>query len=363
MSEVIAKTKQTPTRRVPKYVAIAESIKADIAGGMLQPDDRLPSFGSMRKQFQVTIDTIDKAHSLLEQEGLVRREPGRGVFVERKTRIRTGNIGLILNKTDENCSYNRAFLNGILDQARQQGLNIMLVDINDPDLVDKTDGVLFYCRSIDVEKIQFPITMPRVLILEPATNISIANVVADDFNGAKMATEHLLKLGHRRISTILSYAVDPYAIQRFAGYRAALEGFGIPFDERLVRYVELSRENYVMDTEATMGGWIAQGWRSLNSTAVLAPSDEGIFGIMTALGEVGLSVPQDVSIVGFDGLLRPQQAALQLTTIEVPLREIGTLSVDLIVEQIQRGSHEAKQIIAPVQLRVGTTTARIANIQ
>lgn len=360
MSELAAKSKRVPSARVPKYLSIAEAVKADIASGILRPNDRLPSFGSMTKQFNVTINTIDKVHSILEQEGIVRREPGRGVFVEPQRKVRTGNIGLLLRKTDENNFYTRSFLNGIQEQVREYDLNIMLVDENDPAIPRKTDGVLLYCRSMDVKTLRLPEDMPRVLILEPATNIEIANVMADDFEGGRLATLHLLELGHRRIGYMPSYVNDPYAIRRLAGYRAALEEYGIAFDDKLCRYMSPLFEGYVMDTHKVMTEWMGGGWRDLGMTAILAPNDEGVFGIVRALNEAGLKVPQDVSIVGFDGIAFPQLGPVQITTIEVPLRDIGVTAVKLLWDQIQKGGHQVTKIAAPVKVRMGTTTSPVA---
>lgn len=362
MSELATKAKRIPSTRVPKYISIAESVKADIASGVLLPNDRLPSFGTMTKQFNVTIHTIDKAHTVLEQEGFVRREPGRGVFVEPQKNSRTGNIGLFLYKTDANDSYNRSFLGGIQEQARRYDLNVMLVDENNPTAANKTDGMLLYCLSAHVDLVQYPATMPRVLILEPATGIDIANVISDDFAGAQLATQHLLELGHKRISYMLSWATDSNAVRRLAGYRAALEEAGIAFDERLVRYMATSVSDYVMDTETAMANWLADGWQALESTAILSLSDDGVSGIRRALGGAGLKVPDDVSIVGYDGVTRPQLALQDLTTVEVPLREIGKRSVDLLFEQIQHGRHEVKQIVVPVKLKVGATSGAVRGV-
>jgi GntR family transcriptional regulator of arabinose operon len=355
MSEIATKPKKSRSTRVPKYVSIAESVKADIARGALLPNDRLPSFTSMTQQFNVTIHTIDKAHAVLEQEGFVRREPGRGVFVEPQKRQRTGNIGLLLRKTDDRNWYTRSVLDGMQEKVRKHDLNLMLVDEFDPTIPKKTDGILLYCRSIDVVPQGLPASMPKVLILEHATNVDIANVVADDFLGAKLATQHLLKLGHRRISFMLSYVHDPYAVHRLAGHRAALEEAGVAFEPERVFYTVTKRENFYQNTEDAMNRWLENGWRELQATAILAPNDDGAIGIMHSLEKAGIRVPDDVSLIGFDG--QPEHFhSMPLTTIRVPLREIGALSVDLLWEQIQNGGANFEKIVAPVELVEGATT-------
>jgi DNA-binding LacI/PurR family transcriptional regulator len=352
--------------RVPKYVRIAESLKEDMARGVFSPDDQLPSFTEMTQRFQVAKHTIDKAHAILERDGLVRREQGRGIFVEhQKKKSRTDNIGLLLPGTTHHDSYSRELIAGIQQQARTNGVDVMLADGNAPITTKNIDGILLFCNNYEVVALDLPARMPRVLLLSPAGGLNIANVVADDFGGTKMATTHLLKLGHRRISFMLAAEDDTYSLQRLAGYRAALDEFGVNFDERLCFFIDKRTAecslptNYFLSGEENMNRWLARGWRKLQATAILAPNDARAFGMMKALGAKGLNVPQDVSVVGFDGVGIGARGASPLTTVQVPLRAIGACSAKLLWKQIQKGGHFAKQIVLPVQLKIGQSTAPV----
>jgi DNA-binding LacI/PurR family transcriptional regulator len=349
------------TRRVPKYVAIAEALKADIDRGTLAPDDQLPSFNEMTELFGVAKHTIDKAHALLEKEGLVRREPGRGIFVETQKTSRTGNIGLLMLEAARHDAYTSELMAGIQQQARIAGVGVMLLDESVPLTHQNVDGVLLLCNSYDVPAQKLPKRLPRVLLLSPAAGLPIANVVADDLNGARMATRHLLELGHRRISFMLAAEYDSYSQQRLAGYRAALEEFGVAFDERLCFYINKtipSLSNFLF-AEETMNRWLANGWRKLNSTAILAINDAGAFGVMKALQASGIQTPADVSIVGFDGVGIGSGKNPPLTTVQVPLRKIGAAGVRLLCEQIQNSQVSLQQIVLPVKLKIGKSTAPV----
>lgn len=349
----------TLDRHVPKYIRIAEALKLDMARGVLAPGDQLPSFAEMTQQFQVAKHTIDKAHTILEREGLVRREQGRGIFVEalQKKKL-TGTIGLLLPVTARHESYTLELLAGVQQQARAYGVNLMLVDDQAPLNFDNIDGILLFCNHYQVAPLNLPPNIPRVLLLSPAADLDIANVTADDFGGAKAATLHLLKQGHRRISYMPATRQDAYSVQRIAGYRSALEEFGIPFEEKFCYFDEGKRVvNYFLSGEERMNTWLALGWRELKATAILAPNDMGALGMMKALGAVGIRVPRDVSVVGFDGVNIEEGSPL--TTLQVPLREIGITGTKLLREQIQTGGHLSKQISLPVSLVIGQSTIPI----
>ncbi len=346
-------------RRVPKYIRIAEALKLDMSRGVLAPGDQLPSFAEMTQQFQVAKHTIDKAHAILEREGLVRREQGRGIFVEalQKKKL-TGNIGLLLPVTARHESYTLELLAGVQQQARAYGINLMLVDDQAPINSENIDGILLFCNHYQVAPLGLSAHIPRVLLLSPAGDLNIANVTADDFGGTKKATLHLLEQGHRRISYMPATRQDAYSVLRIAGYQAALEEFGVPFEEKLCYFDEGKRVvNYFLSGEEKMNSWLACGWKELNATAILAPNDMGALGMMKALDAAGIKVPRDVSVVGFDGVNIGEGSPL--TTLQVPLREIGVTGTQLLWEQIQKGGHFSKQVTLPVSLVIGESTKPI----
>jgi LacI family transcriptional regulator len=346
----------TLDRHVPKYIRIAEALKLDMARGVLSPGDQLPSFAEMTQQFQVAKHTIDKAHAILEREGLVRREQGRGIFVEAKQKKKlTGNIGLVLPVTARHELYTLELLAGVQQQARAYDVNLMLVDDQRPINTENIDGILLFCNHYQVAPLGLSPAIPRVLLLAPAMDLDIANVVADDFGGAKAATLHLLQLGHRRISFMPATKYDAYSVQRVAGYRAALQEFGIPYEEKFCYFDEGGRVvNYFLSGEKRMNAWLESGWRELNATAILAPNDMGALGIMKVLDAAGIKVPRDVSVVGFDGVHIGEGPPL--TTLQVPLREIGVTGTQLLWEQIQAGGYFSKQMTLPVSLVTGQST-------
>lgn len=154
------------------------------------------------------------------------------------------------------------------------------------------------------------------------------SVSPDEVQGGDEATTHLIAHGHRRIAMINIESLDsgfPAAVGRHQGYRAALERAGIVYNESLVRAGTGSTPDGYQFTRELME-------RATAPTAIFCANDRTAWGAYQALSELGLSVPDDVSIIGFDnqdviaGYLRPG-----LTTMNLPFREMGWLAVDRLL--------------------------------
>ena len=200
-----------------------------------------------------------------------------------------------------------------------------------------------------------PIEMPCVAILAPVDEVT--SVIADDTRGARDATEHLLRQGHRAIG----FLHDPASTRRLSGYYDALRTANIEPQAQWLRAVqEASGVGYADCAHQTMRQWITEDWFQAGCTALLTQNDDTARGAIEALGEAGLRVPEDVSVVGFDGT-ELAFFSPSLTTIEVPLREIGARGVEILLSQMESDMAQqpslSETIVMPVRLRIGKTTA------
>ncbi len=172
-----------------------------------------------------------------------------------------------------------------------------------------------------------------------------AFVVPDDANGARAATAHLQALGHRAIAYVGMASSQQSDQDRRAGYRDAMADIGIGV-----------REQFELDGGFTvLGGYraVRRAWEEgVRFSALFCASDEMAVGAIGALEDLGLKVPDDVSVVGFDGLPGMPYA---LTTV---VQDIGRIAVEAIslAEALIDGGPK-REIIVPVTLRVGATTA------
>jgi LacI family transcriptional regulator len=156
-----------------------------------------------------------------------------------------------------------------------------------------------------------PMNMPRA---------KVTSVGSTNFAGGLLATQHLLGLGHRRIGYIGGPKTAACNHARVHGYRAAMESGGAPI---LPEYVTTGFFDY--ETGAAMGAFMLD--LPEPPTAIFAGCDEIALGVIEAARTRGLSVPRDISLVGFDDTQLARMAAPPLTTVRQPLREIGGVAL------------------------------------
>ncbi len=147
----------------------------------------------------------------------------------------------------------------------------------------------------------------------------------DNFEGARLATHHLLTQGHRRIAFIAGDERHPDAKERLRGYRAALDAAGVAFAPALVVPGQYTEESGRMAVEQLLHA-------RKPFTAIFAANDQMAFGAALALHQRGLHVPDDVSLVGFDDLSSAVYAIPPLSTVHHPVYELGQLAATAMLQ-------------------------------
>ena len=105
--------------------------------------------------------------------------------------------------------------------------------------------------------------------------------------------------------------------------------------------------------------WLQEDWRALGCTAILAQNDHMAIGVMQVLQEANLDVPGEVSVMGVDGTELCDHTTPRLSSVQLPLEQIGARAVDLLVEQIESGQPEEQIIVLPAKLRAAASTAPV----
>lgn len=168
---------------------------------------------------------------------------------------------------------------------------------------------------------------PVVWFEQPRVGSHFDAVITDNFAGAYAATAHLISMGHRRIGCIEGLAQAQLTTDRLAGYREALADHGLAFDETLVAIGDY--------TPAT--GWAgAQSLLDLAEppTAIFAFNDLMALGVMQAINERGLRIPNQVAVVGFDGIALTEHTSPPLTTVEQPVWQMCEAAMKLLLDRI-----------------------------
>jgi LacI family transcriptional regulator len=193
---------------------------------------------------------------------------------------------------------------------------------------------------------------PYVLINRHTDPLDDHAIVPDDFAGAVQAVEHLVSLGHRRIAHIAGPSDISTGYARHQGYAAAISRHGLPDDPSLI----------APGTYREVGGYEAMRMLlalSVRPTAVFAVNDMAAIGAIRAVHEAGLSVPDDISIVGFNDVPAAAQLLVPLTTMRVPLQQLGRAAVDRLLQFIAGSSEQVAPIVLPVELVSRRSSARV----
>ncbi|OGB29380.1 MAG: LacI family transcriptional regulator [Burkholderiales bacterium RIFCSPLOWO2_12_FULL_61_40] len=228
---------------------------------------------------------------------------------------------LILCNTDDEPRRQSVYLQ-VLSEKRIDGL-IIISTGNDSELLALVEGL----------------TIPTVLLDRAINHVQCDLVETAHVQGAMMATEHLIALGHKRIACIGGPADLNSSIQRIQGWRNALSK------------ADLSHEaaQLVWHSDFTSQGGFDAMKRVMQSpvkpTAVFVCNDLMGIGALSAAHEAGIRVPQEMSLVGFDDIELAHFTSPPLTTIVQPKQRMGVLAVDMLLERIQSKRQQAKQVL------------------
>ena len=228
-------------------------------------------------------------------------------------------------------------------------------------LLPRTDGLIL-ASSTPPEDTRFHRRILReqakvVLIDRRLEGVKCSSVTTDDVKVGVLATEHLIKLGHRRVGH-LKGTVASTAVMRCDGYKQALAKHRIPLDESLIRECGFTET----DGYRSMRDWIAAG---KVPPALFAANDPAAIGAMTALTEAGLRIPDDVAIVGGGNIHYGDMLRVPLTTVAWSTTDMGQNAARLLVAMVEGKKRPKEQhlIVEPelvVRESCGATRAVVA---
>jgi len=198
----------------------------------------------------------------------------------------------------------------------------------------RIDGIIFASNELKKDYYEYiqKMHIPLVLLATQSPRFAVPFVKVDDRLAAYAAVEYLMKKGHRKIGIISAGEDDGIAgLPRLEGYQLALSDYGIPVSEnRIVR----TKGFHFEDGRIGLRRLIQQ---DSEITAVFAGSDDIAAGIISSSHELGIRVPEDLSIIGYDNLKIAEMVVPPLTTVAQPLAEMGEKACDMIIDMLENG--------------------------
>lgn len=249
------------------------------------------------------------------------------------------NIGLLV--PDLSNMYFSELTKGISIAAQEEGYNLIIFDSNN--MWERDVNNLLTLQQTDVEGIIISFSagsdmsnkarqilkqmleddkIPVVLIdrNDPAYNCH--SVCINHFQGAYLATKHLIELGHKRIGCISGGAHLSVSQERLRGYITAFEEYGLKYDDSWIVHGEFSLNS---------GYALTKNLLDQNVTAIFAQNDMIAFGVYNYLREIGKKIPHDISLVGFDDVPFASMLDTPLTTISQVTQDLGKRAIEILL--------------------------------
>ncbi|WP_127794927.1 LacI family DNA-binding transcriptional regulator [Agromyces sp. LHK192] len=289
----------------------------------------------------VSAGTRERVAGLLDEHGYTRRGGTR----------RIGLVDFVI--ADLSTTWAHQLIIGAEAEAARSGVGLVITSTHGRRAANrhwirqlsarKSDGIVLVVSELHpgAEAELARLNTPIVLIDSHGGADSQAPIVAaTNWAGGLSATEHLLELGHRRIGIVTGPEALACSRDRLDGYRAALARAGVEFDPELVVYGDFRVSGGVAGAERLFAS-------DDRPTAIFAGSDHQAHGVYLAAREAGLSIPGDLSVVGFDDVDLCEWVAPRLTTVRQPLADMAREAMRMVLEL---GDPDAAEVPGRVEL-------------
>ncbi|MFC7381389.1 LacI family DNA-binding transcriptional regulator [Sphaerisporangium rhizosphaerae] len=302
-------------------------------------------------RYGVSASTIAQVRSAIEQLGYE-----SSLVATSLRRSRTNVLGLVAHSFQ---SYTAEVLKGVMQALSRSGFDLIIYA--NSDLYGTyaegweqrhltrlsgtlTDGCIVVTPWDEVR------SGTPVVVIDPVRGSTVPSVTADNLAGATSVVEHLLGLGHRRIGFIAGRSSLASAWSREEGYRKALAAAGVPFDPALIGRGDFNPESATPLAHALLAG-------ADRPTAIFAASDGMALKVLEVAKGRGLSVPGDLSVVGFDNIPESALAEPGLTTVDQSMYRLGYEAAHLLKSLVTGEWEGHRRIEIPTRLVVRGSTA------
>lgn len=346
------------TRKTLLFAEIKESIEQQIISGKYKPHSKLPGNRQLMSLYGVSQSTISKAIGELINNGLIYIEKGKGVFVGEKINKRSdiNTIGTIIPTFT--ISHYSQMLKGVEEAIISEEKEMFVISMENvhnkhislSQIADHLCGLIIAVgiTESELEKLTRVNSDIAVVLVDFSleTMEEITYIRCDDYNGALMATEYLINLGHRKILHLTGPEGGVSGRERLRGYKETMEKHNL---EPIYRYTGwLFEEGFKVFNET---------YEKFKPTAVFASNDLVALGAMKAAFIMGKQIPEEISFIGFGGLIEGSYSLMRLTTVSQAPYQMGRMAANCLLNKLQGKKVESQ--VLPVELIIGDSTARI----
>lgn len=349
-----------------KYMEIVNWVRQQIDADMLRTDAKLPTENEMMKQFGVSRQSVRRAIRELEERGLVRTVQGSGSYINESSPVVSNKIALALTNYDGYIFPSKVRgINRVLEQKgyvsslfvmdnsvskENQILEMLLQEQYSGLLLDGTQSLIPRINEALFASVKR--RLPCVMIDSVYPGLDLPSVMIDDEAGGYLATKYLIEHGHRDIAYVgrIDYT---QSFNRYMGYTRALRDYQIPLTDDHVFFYIYTQNQMIYD--GSMGELLLNTLKKC--TAVFCFNDDLARNIIGFLQNHGISVPEDISIAGYDNMPVPGYQ-LRLTSVNHPKEKLGEKAAENLLQLIHNPKFNANYLFSPT-LYIGDSVRSI----
>ncbi|NNF07851.1 MAG: LacI family DNA-binding transcriptional regulator [Candidatus Eisenbacteria bacterium] len=307
---------------------------------------------------RISDGTKSKVMKIIDEAGF---EPN--TMARRLARQRSETILVVLPPTDKVLTdfYFAEAISGIAAALSEAGFRLLIEIANDKFLQRRdhmklyregaVDGMLIVGATTEDKYVQELLDTKTPLVLVNSRLEGAASVVADNRTGTKEMVEYLASQGHERIAFIGGLEITTSGEDRSIGFREGLEAAGLPFNEDYRLWGNFSEESGEECARKLLA-------RDPKPTALMAANDMMALGAMrVARDEFKLRIPEDLSIVGADGVMLTRYVEPRLTTITQPIFEIGRMATQCLLDALSQGGVPTESLSLPTSIQLGESAS------
>ena len=340
---------------IPQYFQLQTWLIEQIEQGVFKPKDKIPTEAELVQITGLARATIRQAIQNLVNMGYLQRKKRLGTFVldhgsgvDRRTLV-----GIIL--PDIRTGYAPILARGAEDEASKSGYSLILC--NTDDLFVKAEfhanrliehsvsGVIFVPTAAPDDKNQLIINkllqqnIPVVLADRTIPGDNLDYVTTDNFDGAYELTRYLILKGHKRIAITLSDRFNTER-ERLAGYKKALLDYKVPIDPDIIK---IHQGPYAEKAYAKYARSLLKPEKEI--TAIFAGHDRIAYVVYSVAEEMNISIPENISLVGYDDLRPACSHTISLTTMHQPIYEMGQESMRLMIKRMTNPKIDPQKVV------------------
>jgi len=358
-----------------QYQVIIDDIKSKILSGEYEIFEKIPTEFALQEKYNVSRHTVRKAILKLSNEGFLRSEKGSGTYVSNDYQSRTGNssnktIGVITTYISDYIF--PSIIRGIEERLKEQNYSLLLASTNND--VDQEKKALEMMLSYGVDGLIVEPTksnlynpniayylsfkeqdIPFIMINAYYEELDVPYLCLDDVESSYLATNELTSKGHKQIG-LISKKDDLQGKFRMKGYIKALGEAKLPFHPEFV---------FSYDTESkpdlynNLKDFLAEYKDML--TAIVCYNDEVGLVIANICREMGISIPEELSIIGQDNSYIAKNANIRLTTLTHPQEKMGRDAAEWIIKKLQGNQNLLNEYYYQPKLIEGETIKELKN--